>query len=45
MKLLGRVNNLLLSKIKTFSTYLMLGVSINYYQEIKIDLISIIEYR
>ena len=44
MKLLDRVNYLLSSKIKTFPTSLTLSILINYYQEVKIDLISIIEY-
>ena len=45
MKPLSRVNYLLLSRINTFSTHLTLEVLIIYHQEVRIDLISTIEYR
>ncbi len=42
---LSRVNyNLLSLRIKTFSNHLMLGVFINYYSKVKIDLLSTIEH-
>ena len=42
MKLLGKINYLLSSKIKTFSTHLILKVLIHYHQEVKIHPILII---
>ena len=45
MKPLSQVSYLSLSKIKTFSTHFKLGVLINYYQEVKIYPISIIDYQ
>lgn len=39
------IYNLLLLKNKIFSTYLILRVFINYHQEVKIDLLSIMQYQ
>ena len=45
MKSLSKINYLLSSKIHTYSIHLMLKVSINHYQKVKIDLISTTKYE